>query len=146
MKTTQVRATVERKASDLPRFVVVPTSRLRSWDLHGTTVVEVRINNVAVGRRSLKHWGKNRDCWFIDLPEAVCRRANVDTGSRIVLDLTRAPDDLPVELAELLDSSPDARRSWESRTPGERRMLAEHVRAAKKPETRARRAVKALLN
>jgi hypothetical protein len=37
-----------------------------------------------IGRRSLKRWD-DRNCWFMDLADAVCRKANVDTGERVNL-------------------------------------------------------------
>jgi hypothetical protein len=118
---------------------------LGSWNLEGTTPVEVVIDGTNVGRRNLKHWGKGRDCWFIDLTDPICRQANVDTGSLIRLELKRTSQALPVEISELLTSSKEARRAWEARTPGRRRMLVDYVLSAKHGATRARRAAKALL-
>jgi hypothetical protein len=118
---------------------------LESWNLEGTTPVEVVIDGTNVGRRNLKYWGKGRDCWFIDLTYPICKQANVDTGSLIRLQLERTSQDLPVEISELLASSKKARRAWDGRTPGRRRMLVDYVLSAKQAATRARRAAKALL-
>jgi uncharacterized protein YdeI (YjbR/CyaY-like superfamily) len=55
-----------------------------------------------------------------------------------------ASEELPEELAELLAKNPRAKRTWENLTQGSRRMLREHVAAAKGTATRARRAAAGL--
>lgn len=140
----RVSTSVERKAGSLPRFVVVPAEVVAPWDLEGTTVVEASLDGVPIGRRTLKHWGRERDVWFVDLTGAQCERAGVDTGDAVVLELRRADEGPPPEIARRIEADPSARRRWESLTPSRRRILAEHVRSAKKAETRERRARKAL--
>jgi hypothetical protein len=72
MKSTlNVTSTIEHKHKGLPRFVCVPISKVDPWKLQGTTTVEVPMNGVNVGRRSLKRWD-DRGCWFIDPADAVC--------------------------------------------------------------------------
>ncbi len=141
----KLRATIERKDPSLPRFVVVESSRLKSWNLDGTTPVDVVIEGTAVGRRNLKRWGEGRDCWFMDLTDPICKRAHVDTGDRVGLHLRRVSRALPVEITALLARNADAKRVWDGQAPGRQRMVAEYVRSAKRPDTRARRAAKALL-
>ena len=143
-KTIEIRAAVERKASSLPRYVEVDSAALGSWSLTSTTAVEVTLDGVDIGRRNLKKWGRGRDCWFIDLPEVACRKAGVDTGDSVVVVLRRAAADLPEELSTLLSSDASARETWTGLTQSQQRMLADHVRAAKKEETRVSRAEKAL--
>jgi uncharacterized protein YdeI (YjbR/CyaY-like superfamily) len=101
------------------------------------------MNGVHIGRRSLKRWD-DRGCWWMDLADAVCRKANVETGDRAKLSLKIASEELPAELAELIKSNSGARARWEGLTPGQRRMLREEILAAKHPATRARRAARAL--
>lgn len=137
------RGPIERKAESLPRYAVVPAKLVSAWGLEGTTVVEVELNGQAMGRRSLKPWGRGR--WFLDLPEKLCRRAGVDTGDEIVLRLRRADECLPGEIASLIANDPRAKRNWEALTGSRRRMLREHVLEAKRPATRERRVRKALL-
>ena len=79
----------------------MPTSKVDPWKLQGTTTVEVTMNGVNVGRRSLKRWD-DRGCWFIDLADAVCRKANVETGDRVKLSLKIGSEELPEELAQLI--------------------------------------------
>jgi hypothetical protein len=110
----------------------------------GTTPVEVILNGIAVGRRHLKFWGRERDCWFIELPDRLCRQARVDTGDQIFITLERASTALPEELSTLITNDLGARRRWESMTTGQQRQLAERVREAKLPLTRRRRAERAL--
>lgn len=141
-ETLDLVALVERKDAALPRFMVVPAARLASWSLTGTTVVEGRLGEADLGRRTIKRWDRER--WFIELPEALCRRAGVETGDRVPLVLRRASTELPPELARLLDEDPVAREAWDRLTRSRQRMLREHVASAAKPATRERRARKAL--
>lgn len=134
---------IERKQADLPRYAVVPSAVLASWQLSGTTTIELAINDVAVGRRTVKKWDEDR--WFLSITEADCRQLGVDTGASIRLTLRLASEELPEELAELLRAEPAATRAWERLTPAQQRMLREEIAAAKQPATRARRARKALL-
>lgn len=140
---TSVRLTaiLERKHPGLPRFVVVPGAAVAAWRLDHTTVIEGTLNDVEMGRRSLKRWDDN---WFIDVPEPLCRRASVDTGSRVHLTLRIAPDRLPEELTRLIAKDRTARIAWERLTPSQKRMLREHIAAAKQRRTRERRASRAL--
>jgi len=124
---------IERKAPGLPRFLIVPAPLLDDWKLAGTTVVEVTINRVPGGRRSLKPWDDDR--WFIELPQPICD--HVDLSFHVV------SDELPDELASLLAESPRARASWAKLTRAQKRMLREAIFAAKTAATRRRRAERA---
>jgi hypothetical protein len=121
----------------------VPTSKVDPWKLQGTTTVEVTMNGVNVGRRSLKRWD-DRGCWFIDLADAVWRKANVETGDRVKLSLKIGSEELPAELAHLIKNNPSARARWKRLTAGQKRMLREEVLAAKQPATREQRATRGL--
>ena len=143
MKTLNVTSIIEHKHEGLPRFVCIPMSKVDPWKLHGTTTVELTMNGVNVGRRSLKRWD-DRDCWWMDLADAVCRKANVETGDRVDLILRIASEELPAELARLIKKNSGARSRWEELTPGQQRMLREEILAAKHSATRARRAARAL--
>lgn len=134
---------VERKSPSLPRFVVAPAAAVARWSLQGTTVVEVTVEGVEVGRRSLKRW-EERDGWFFDLTEQQCGDAGVDTDDGVSIELRLATTAPPPELRELIDADPVAKRAWESLSDARRRMIAEHVRAAKREDTRRRRASRAL--
>jgi hypothetical protein len=143
MKTLNVTSTIEHKHEDLPRFVCIPMSKVDPWKLQGTTTVEVTMNGVNIGRRSLKRWD-DRGCWWMDLADAVCRKANVGTGDRAKLSLKIASEELPKELAQLIKKNVRAQARWERLTPGQKRMLREEILAAKHPATRTRRAARAL--
>ena len=147
MKPRQIElpAEIERKDKALPRFATFPLESVAAWALSGTTSVEVAINGTAVGRRNLKKWGKGRDVWFVDLPDRLCAQAGVETGDQAQITLRLAADDTPAELQALIKKNVKARAAWEQRTPSEQRMLRDHILEAKRPETRERRARKALL-
>ena len=138
----EVVTRVERKHPALPRFVLVPNRSIAPWLLDGTTVVELTVNGVETGRRTLKPG--DRENWYMDLPEPVCRRAGIETGDRVTLVLRLASEALPEELARLLATDPAARARWERLTPSWQRMLSEHIQAAKQTATRERRAACAL--
>jgi hypothetical protein len=133
---------LERKDPRLPRFLVVPTSLLQEWELAGTTVVEATVNEVAVGRRTLKRWDPDR--WFVELTQPMCERAGIDTGDRVNLTLELVSDELPSELAMLLSSNRRAQAAWGKLTAAQQRMLREEIFAAKSADTRRRRAERGL--
>jgi len=138
----QLTAVIARKDSRLPRFVVVPSSAIESWRLSQTTVVEGTLDGHELGRRGLKKWDERR--WFIELPQPLCERAKVDTGSSVQLVLEIASDKLPTELEELLATNPVAKQAWDRLSQGSQRMLRENVAASKQSATRARRAAAGL--
>jgi len=144
-KPLNVTATVERKYEQFPRFVRIPLAAVSPWKLEGTTTIEGTINGVEMGRRSLKRWD-DRKCWWIDLPEPLCKRASIETGDRVKLCLRIASEELPHELSELLARDPAARARWEKLTSGQKRMLREDVMSAKQTGTRLRRAERTLLS
>lgn len=143
-RPVEVEAVVQRKDESLPRFVVVPSITLEEWDLTGTTPVDAAVNGVPLGRRNLKKWGRGRDCWFLDLTRDQCARAAIDTGHVVRLTLERAPDTVPVELSDLVANDAGAADAWRSLSPARRRAIADHVRGAKRSDTRARRAARLL--
>lgn len=134
---------VERKDPSLPRFVVIPADTLDAWEPTGTFIAEVTLDGTAIGRRSVKAWGGGRDVWLFDLTREQCRRAAVDTGDRVRIELRRADTTPPVELRELLEADAAARTTWSELSAAHRRRIAEHVRQAKRPETRRARARRA---
>jgi antitoxin component of MazEF toxin-antitoxin module len=140
--SVRVRAVVARHHPKLPRFVIIPSSAIASWNLTGTTTLEGTINNEDLGRRNIKQWDDAR--WFIEIPEPLCKRLGVDVGDEVTLDLRVASEELPGELASLITSDAKARRAWESLTKSQQRMLRENVAAAKTSATRERRARKEL--
>jgi len=143
MKTLNVSSTIEHKHEGLPRFVCIPIKAVDSLKLTGTTTVELSINGVDVGRRSLKRWD-DRNCWWMDLSNDVCRKAGIGTGDRVKMSLRVASPELPAELSVLIKADKRAQERWEKLTLGQQRMLREEILAAKQSSTRARRAARAL--
>lgn len=140
--TVRVRAKVARKLPSLPRFVVIPASAVAAWGLTGTTTVGVALDGVEVEARTIKAWGPDR--WFVSITQRDCDRLGIDTGARVDVALSRRDDELPGELASLLATDAAASRAWAALTPAQRRMVRDHVARAKRSETRASRARKAL--
>lgn len=135
-----VSVTLERKAPSLPVFVRIPGEPLESWELSGTTLVEGTANGIPIGRRTLKAWGQGSTDWFMEFTAAFCQQAKVTAGSQLTLQLTLADTSLPMELDKLLGARPALKAAWARLTDAQRRDASEHIRAAKQPATRTRRA------
>jgi len=144
-KQIKITSTVIRHHPQFSRLVTIPLEVIGSWKIEQTTVIEGTINGVDLGRRSLKRWD-DRNCWWIDLPDALCRKANLEIGSTVKLVLRRASEDLPEELQNLIKQRVDANQQWEKLTKAQQRMLREDVLSAKTSATRTRRAQKWLLD
>jgi hypothetical protein len=144
MKEIVCTTTVTRHHPQLSRLVTIPLAKVAPWKLTGTTVIEGTINDTPLGRRSLKRWDE-RECWWIDLPEPLCKNARVDTGDEVKLVIRLASEDLPQELKQLLAQNSKAETKWKSMTAAQQRMLREEIFAAKTPATRTKRAEKWLV-
>ncbi len=116
---------------------MIPGDLLAGWKLTTTTTVEGTLNGMDLGRRGLKAWDDN---WFIEVPAPLCKKAQVDTGSVVDVELRLASEELPDELHSLLREDATARRAWEALTPSQQRMHRENVAAAKGTATRTKRA------
>lgn len=137
MVKIHLTGTIERKHPTLPRYVVVPGELVSAWNLTGTAIVTGTLNGVPLGRRGFKAWDCN---WFFEIPQPLCRKAGVDTGSTVEIELELAPGEFPEELQWLIDRIPAARAAWDSLTPSQQRMLREYVAVAKQSPARIRRA------
>lgn len=128
-------AVVERISPEVPRFVVY---RGKAWDETGTFIVDVSLNKIPIGLRSLLP--RKERGWHFILSQPVCRKAGVETGDRVHIEMTRPGDARPQELQELLKNNPKGWKAWNALPAGERRDLILFVADGKKPETRMRRA------
>lgn len=143
LPTLRVKTVVERHHPGLPRLVTIPLTTVAKWGLEHTTTIEGTLNGTAIGRRSIKRWD-DRKCWWIDLPDPLCRKARVEVGDRVNVELRVADVTLPDELAALLRYKPTAKKAWDCLTSNQQRMLREDVASAKRPETRRKRAERLL--
>ena len=142
-KTIRITTTVIRHHPQFSRLATIPLDKVAPWKLDQTTVVEGTINGIDLGRRSMKRWDE-RQCWWIDLPDPLCKKIKIDVGDKVDLTLTLASEDLPEELKTLLSKNSAAKAHWEKLTSAQQRMLREEIFAAKSSETRTRRAEKVL--
>jgi len=141
-KQITITSTVTRHHPQFARLVTIPLETVAPWKLSDTTVIEGTINDTELGRRSLKRWD-DRKCWWIDLPEPLCKRAKLETGDEVTLKIRLASEDLPDELSQVLKDR-KARAKWDTLTQAQQRMLREDIYAAKSSEARTRRATKVL--
>ena len=132
-------ALIERIAPEVPRFVVYPG---KAWDETGTFIVDVSINGISIGLRSLIPW-KERG-WHFGLSQPMCNKVGLETGDHVHVEMRRPGDARPQELKDLLKSNPRAQSAWNGLSSGEQRDFMLFVTAAKKSETRLRRAKKLL--
>lgn len=144
-KQISLTSKVIRHHPQFSRLVTIPVEEISPWKLENTTVVEGTINGVELGRRSLKRWD-DRNCWWIDLPETLCKKAGLETGTTVVLNIRLASEELPQELQQLLKDNAKAKECWASLTKAQQRMLREEIFAAKTSATRTKRAEKVLLS
>jgi hypothetical protein len=142
-KQIKFRATVIRHSPQCARLVTIPQEEIDPWKLTETTTVEGTINDSDLGRRSLKRWDERR-CWWIDLPEPLCKKVKIDTGDEVSITIRLASEDLPEELQELLNTNLIAKTIWDTLTKSQQRMLREDVFSIKTPAARRRRVVKLL--
>ncbi len=132
-------AEVERLAPEVPRFIVYSG---QAWDETATFIVEVSLNGIVIGLRSLIPW-KERG-WHFGLSQPMCDQVGIETGDRVRVEMCRPADARPNELKELLSNHPKAQKAWNALKSGEQRDFLLFVASAKKPETRVRRAMKLL--
>ncbi len=89
---------------------------------------------------------------YVIVAPAVLKGSGAKLGDPVEMRFRIADQDhvdVPVELNDAVRASDAATRLWEALTPGKKRMLAQHVRAAKTAPTRTKRvqeAMAALLN
>jgi len=133
-------ALIERIAQEVPRFVVYPG---KAWDETGTFIVDVSLNGIPIGLRSLIPW-KERG-WHFGLSQPMCNKVGVETGDRVHAEMRRPGDARPQELKDLLKSNPRAQKAWNALPRGTQRDFMLHVAGAKNSETRMRRAKKLLV-
>src|SRR5215471_10422211 len=101
-------ALIERIAQEVPRFVVYPG---KAWDETGTFIVDVSLNGIPIGLRSLIPW-KERG-WHFGLSQPMCNKVGVETGDRVSVEMRRPGDARPQELKDLLKSNPRAQKGLE---------------------------------
>src|SRR6476661_4403786 len=144
-KQIKVTSIVIRHNPQFSRLVTIPLDVIAPWKIEHTTVIEGTINGVHLGRRSLKRWD-DRNCWWIDLPEPLCKKASLETGSAVELVIQLASEELPAELRNVLKENAAATRKWNKLTKAQQRMLREDLLSAKTSATRVKRAEKWLLD
>lgn len=143
MKEVTVSSKVIRHHPQFSRLVTISLETIAPWKLNATTTVEGTINGIDMGRRSLKRWDE-RNCWWIDLPDPLCKKAGIEVGDSVKLTFRLASDELPQELQQLLQENPAAKENWTKLTAAQQRMLREEIFAAKTSATRLKRATKVL--
>jgi hypothetical protein len=104
--------------------------------------MEGTFNNVPVDRALMP---RKDGPHFLMMNKEMCRKAGVRVGDKVRVVLQRVPNPnevpLPEELAEALELEPGARQKFDRLSPGRQRNITIYIKQAKRPETRAQRAV-----
>ncbi len=79
-----------------------------------------------------------------DIREGLGKGPGDEIEVNVEPDLDERVVEIPPELEQLLDESPEARRAFDALSYSHRREHVTHVAEAKKPETRQRRATKTI--
>jgi hypothetical protein len=136
----RITTVLQRKDPRLPVYVALPDHVVGPWQLTGTTIVEGTANGVAIGRRTIKAWGKGTRDWFVEFTSPFCAKASIRVGDRVALDLNIADTSDPKELVETLVANKKLTASWNALSNAAKRDAAEHIRSGKTKQTRSRRA------
>jgi Bacteriocin-protection, YdeI or OmpD-Associated len=87
-------------------------------------------------------WQPAQGRWYLMLPKAALKLAELRIGSRVEVAfrvIAQDDVDVPEELAIRLASTKRLRTAWSTHTPGTQRGLAHYIASAKRAETRAAR-------
>lgn len=90
----------------------------------------------------MKSLGRNSADWFVEFTAAFCKQACLDVGERIQIAFCLADSTVPQELEVFISESEWLAAMWNNLSRREQREACEHIRVAKKPETRERRAAR----
>jgi hypothetical protein len=138
------RATVERGRPDQPRYVVLPDDIADVLGLERTTTVIGSVAGAPIVRQAVKKV-RGGASWFLDVTAAQVKKAGIETGDVVEVELEVVGEELPADLAAALAANPHAQAWWESARPSQRRQAVNSVEKAKSAETRARR-IDSLIN
>lgn len=139
-RSTSFVAKISRHDPGLPVYFLVPSDVVKNFGSTETFVVETQINEVAIGRRTVKPWGDSR--WFIELNRPQCEKAKVAEGDQVSVRLD-ATEQEPADLI-LAMTRHGLKAVWIGLTKAQRRQLGEPVFEARRPATRAKRVERAI--
>jgi antitoxin component of MazEF toxin-antitoxin module len=144
MATVSFRAPLKPSGRGGGHLVEVPPKVIDVLGGKGRIPVTATFNGVPY-RGSIVRMGGGA---VLGVQKAIMAEAGVSVGDSLRIELTNddAPREveLPGELAEALRRSRAARTAFEALSYSHRREYAQHVAEAKRPETRARRAERAI--
>jgi hypothetical protein len=123
----------------IPEELVQPLGGLKQMRMVGS------LNGVPMKTSTMPY----RGAFYVGLHKAVREEAGVEIGDEVEIELTRDDSPRVLELAPELEAAlaadPDLRARFDGLSFSRRRELADPIREAVKPETRAARLEKALV-
>jgi hypothetical protein len=132
-------------------FVVIPAEVVDALRATGRTSVVGTIDGHPLRHQFMPYTfaGVGRQVVMV-VNKATRQTIGKDAGDTVEFDLERdersrsADVEIPTELAEALAREPTASAAFDALAPSRRREHADHVAAAKRPETRLRRAAEVI--
>lgn len=85
MTRVELDLEVERHNEKLPRYVTIPRAALAKHGVGDRVLVSGTLGGVPFEGRNVHPWDDER--FFMNLPQALCRKAGVDVGDRVTLSL-----------------------------------------------------------
>jgi len=124
--------------AEIPAELVGPLGGLKQMRMIGS------LNGVPMRTSTMPY----RGAFYVGLHKAVREEAGVEVGDEVEIELTRDDSPRVLELAPELEATlaadPELRARFDALSFSRRRELADPIREAVKPETRAARLEKAL--
>jgi hypothetical protein len=142
-----VRFTTKLVPAEVGTYVVIPPEAIAALGATGRTSVTGTIDGQPFSNQVMPYTfeGVGRQVVMV-VNRNVRMSIGKDAGDTVEFSLarddrSRSPDSpVPSELVDALDAAPDAKAAFERLAPSHRREHAEFVAAAKREETRRRRA------
>jgi len=133
------RTELQRKHPDLPVFIRIPGAVVASWALTEWCTVEGTLDDHAIGRRTIKDWGKDSPDWFVELLKPFIEASGLQPGDTVEVELRLADMTMPAEMTERMEGDAEFARAYEALIPNHKRKVVEHYLEAKTPAGRTAR-------
>jgi hypothetical protein len=125
-------------------FVAIPPQVVEELGGGGRIKVKATFDGIPYRGSIVRMGGRSIIGLLKDIREGLGKGPGDEIGVTVESDLEERVVEIPPELDELLDESPEARNAFEALSYSHRREHATHVAEAKNPETRQRRAAKTI--
>ncbi|HEY0029216.1 MAG TPA: YdeI/OmpD-associated family protein [Bacteroidia bacterium] len=126
-------------------FAVAPIDVKKEFGSAGPVRVKGKIDDYAFAGVSLMPMGNGKHCLAIKIAIRKALKKEAGATVMIVLEKDTAELEVPFELKEAFEASPEAKKMFDSYSYSNKKYYTEHVNESKKQETRDKRAVNCVL-